>query len=248
MIETELGSDGAFRIYINRPEKGNALSIGLLRDLTSAVSQARENSAKAIVLSSAGEKFFCTGADLSELRVGSRHRQHQAVRKLLKEMDSTPVPIITLVQGMTLGAGVALIALSDIVIASESTTIGFPEMAFGMYPIVVHEALSGKVHPSILFQWLTCGRTLDVKTAMDFGLISEMHPDEDFSDQTDERLGFYLKRLHALTIGLTLRQQTRDARLDTRLAAAETIIDQNLQESNTMQLLEEWIARMKNKC
>ncbi|HWP38490.1 MAG TPA: enoyl-CoA hydratase/isomerase family protein [Gemmatimonadales bacterium] len=116
----------------------NALSGSLQEALANALTEAGSSrSCKTIVLRSAGTRFFCAGADISEFRqlrnspeMDDRH--HERADQLHAALLDCPVPTVCSIQGLALGAGFLLAALSDICIASTRAEFALPELSSGM--------------------------------------------------------------------------------------------------------------------
>ena len=134
-------SDGVATVALNRPEQRNALSAELLEELVDAILQVRDDDqVRALVLTGAGDKVFCAGADLGgfaadalveALRLGPLPRLLQADARLGK-------PSLCAANGHVLAGGLGHAALScDLVIAREGATFGTPEISIGAFPYMI---------------------------------------------------------------------------------------------------------------
>jgi enoyl-CoA hydratase/carnithine racemase len=126
-------------LTLNRPDAGNSMSQDLAAALHAAVAAVRKDrDAKAVVLTGAGERFFCTGGDLKEYRHLTTRSQLMAVfgrmRKLLDELENLPVPVIAAVNGLALGGGAELLLACDIRVAIATAQIGFTQVRLGLLP------------------------------------------------------------------------------------------------------------------
>ena len=235
------------RLVIDRPEKANALSMAMLHDLAEGIRSAPQAGAAAVVLSGAGSKSFCAGAELSDLAPATRHAQYELLKQVVAAFAESTIPIITLVHGRTLGAGCAFAALSDIVTARDDAILGFPEMRFGMYPALVHAILVEKLPAQLVYQIGLSGRDLDAPAALALGLITEAVSAADFADSAAARVAYYIDRLPAVVIGRDLCRASRGDGLLQRVAAAEAILDSNLEEPTTRKLFDEWMQLMSRR-
>src|SRR5262245_23615945 len=133
---------GVARITLNRPDVRNALSRTMVRELeTALVAAESDTAARVIVLSGAGDKAFCAGADLKG--VGDRgttletRESFGGLARILESMARMRTPVIAQVHGYALAGGCGLAVGCDVVIASEDATFGLPEITLGLLPLIV---------------------------------------------------------------------------------------------------------------
>jgi len=165
------------RIFLNRPEKANALSSGALEELAVSLGTlVPDESLKVVVLGGRG-KTFCGGADVGELKrlnaetagafVEKIHRVCQAIRDL-------PVPVVAKLHGAVIGAGLEIAAACDLRVAAEGTKFAMPEVKLGI-PSVVEAALLPRLMGSGRAAWLVLtGEAIDSRKALEWGLIEEI--------------------------------------------------------------------------
>ena len=165
------------RIFLNRPEKANALNSAALRELASGLeSLAPDESLRVVVLAGRG-KTFCGGADTQELKslnaatagafVEKIHNVCQAIRDL-------PVPVVARLHGAVIGAGLEIAAACDLRVAAEGTKFAMPEVRLGI-PSVVEAALLPRLMGSGRAAWLVLtGEAIDARRALEWGLIEEI--------------------------------------------------------------------------
>ena len=168
------------RIFLNRPEKANALNSAALRELASGLeSLAPDESLRVVVLAGRG-KTFCGGADTQELKslnaatagafVEKIHNVCQAIRDL-------PVPVVARLHGAVIGAGLEIAAACDLRVAAEGTKFAMPEVRLGI-PSVVEAALLPRLMGSGRAAWLVLtGEAIDARRALEWGLIEEIETD-----------------------------------------------------------------------
>src|SRR3954470_16882161 len=175
---------GVARIFLNRPEKSNALTADVLNQLLSNV-RAIENQPqiRAVIIGGNG-KAFCGGADVRELSALSQanagafveriHNVCQAIREL-------PVPVLARLHGAVIGAGLEIAAACDLRIAAKGTKFAMPEVKLGI-PSVVEAALLPRLMGSGRAAWLVLtGEAIDAQRACEWGLIEEVSSDLDGS-------------------------------------------------------------------
>jgi enoyl-CoA hydratase/carnithine racemase len=179
MVELRL-KDGIAGIFLNRPEKSNALNSRLLEELLSVLKKIEGSPGLRVVVLGGNGKNFCGGADIAEMAslkpstakkfITRIHRCCDAVRKL-------PVPVVARLHGAVIGAGLELAASCDLRIAAEGTRFAMPEVRFGI-PSVVEAALLPRLVGAGRAAWLVLtGEAIDAKTALDWGLVEELAVD-----------------------------------------------------------------------
>jgi len=191
----ELEKDGGIaRIFLNRPEKVNALDSSLLDALAAQLERlAADEGLRVVVLGGRG-KVFCAGADVGELAcldaanapafVGRVHRVCAALRAL-------PVPVIARLHGVVIGAGLEIAAACDLRIAAKGTRLAMPEVKLGI-PSVVEAALLPRLIGSGRAAWLVLtGEAIDAERAYAWGLVEEV------TDELDQTVGRVVQSLLA---------------------------------------------------
>ncbi|HEX2168315.1 MAG TPA: enoyl-CoA hydratase-related protein, partial [Longimicrobiales bacterium] len=137
-IRLDREADGLAIITVNRPDKLNALNADTVRQLDTALREARaDDGVRVIILTGAGEKAFVAGADIAELsRMGPIEgvrisREGQATFRM---MESMPKPVIGAINGFALGGGLELALACHIRVASARAKFGLPEVKLGIIP------------------------------------------------------------------------------------------------------------------
>jgi enoyl-CoA hydratase/carnithine racemase len=178
-----VAADGpAARITLNRPEKRNALSLELLRELTAAL---REASARAgtrvIVLEGAGA-VFSAGHDLSEMigRDDAFYRElFGACTVMMETIHDLPQPVIAKVHGVATAAGCQLVAACDLAVTAEGTRFATPGVKIGLFCSTPMVPVSRAVGRKRAMQMLLTGEPIDAATALDWGLVNRVVPAEE---------------------------------------------------------------------
>lgn len=138
-IEIEYLSDihGAI-IYLNRPERYNAISTQLAQELIGAFNQLEDNpDVWAVGITGRGEKAFCSGADLKERKtmdLNAMKAQRSLFVKMFQSTTFFPKPLVAFVNGLALGGGFELALCCDYIIASENAVFGLTEVSLGIIP------------------------------------------------------------------------------------------------------------------
>src|SRR5580700_6591768 len=183
-------TDGQIGIVtLNRPERRNALSLGLMTELISALDElAAEKSIRAIILAASG-KVFSSGHDLSELvgrTVNDYRRLFDVCTDLMAKIQSIPQPVIAQVQGVATAAGCQLVATCDLAIASDQAAFATPGVKIGLFCTTPMVALSRAVGRKRAMEMLLTGKLVDAATAADWGLVNRVVPAAELESATRE--------------------------------------------------------------
>ncbi len=190
MAEVETSRDGAvLTITLNRPDVLNAFTAEMHRQLVGAFKEARRPDVRAVVVTGAG-RGFCVGQDLNEFGeaardIAGRLRSHYhptviAVRELEK-------PVLAAVNGPAAGAGLSFACACDLRLAAESATFVPAFINIGLVPDMGGTFFVRRLLGTArAFEWMTSGRRLSAAEALDWGLVSEVVPDERLADRAAE--------------------------------------------------------------
>jgi enoyl-CoA hydratase len=124
-------------ITLNRPEALNALSFSVVEEIDAAITKATASDARALLITGAGDKAFCAGADINELRSLSPVEFRQQLRRgqsLLARLSELPIPSFAVVNGLALGGGMELALACTFRVASPRARMGLPEIKLGAVP------------------------------------------------------------------------------------------------------------------
>jgi enoyl-CoA hydratase/carnithine racemase len=191
MTELRTERDGSvLRLVIDREDKRNSLSRVVLQGLLDGVHTATaDDDVTVVVVSSAGEKVFSAGADLSVMAADATGLEQHEGRGLLKDFAvaarSCPKPVVARVQGLCLAGGIGLAAACDVVLARESAAFGMPEVDRGLWPFMVSALLTRQVSPKHAMDYMLTGERFDARTAYAIGLVSRVFPAETFDADVD---------------------------------------------------------------
>src|SRR2546426_2707824 len=166
-------------ITLNRPEQMNALSTGLMEELTAELErQAGRPEVRAIVLKGAG-RAFSAGHDLKEMldRTLDEERDIFAVcNQLMSAVQSVPVPVIAAPHGIATAAGCQLVAACDLAIASDDCRFATSGVKYGLFCSTPGVAVARNVGRKNALEMLLTGRFVDASTAERWGLINRAVP------------------------------------------------------------------------
>jgi methylglutaconyl-CoA hydratase len=170
-------------ITLNRPERRNALTIELMKELSSAIETAAHDPAQRIVLLRGAGKAFCTGLDLQEVtESGKAHESAEMVARMLLTIADTRLVTIAAVHGAAIAGGAGIMSACDFVVAAEQTKIGYPEVRRGLVAGIVMTFLRRQVRERELRELLLMSELIDAKRAYEVGLVNRVVP----ADQLDQ--------------------------------------------------------------
>lgn len=197
------------RITLNRPEKRNALSIALCRDLLAAFRQAESDQSVSVVLLDAAGPSFSAGMDLSEILDPNFIRDADVHEELLTIGARYSKPIIAAVQGAVFGGAVALAANAHIVVAAENAKFCSTEIHIGLWPFVAFRAIASAIGERRATELALTGRVATAAEAYEWGLAHQVVP-ADRLLETATRLAVQMEAFdaEALSQGLLFLQQT----------------------------------------
>ncbi|MCM3138278.1 enoyl-CoA hydratase [Bacillus safensis] len=123
---------------LNRPEQANSLSSTMLEEINQLIQEIKhDESIRCLLITGAGSKVFCAGADLKERRLMTEAEARGAVRSIQQtfmEIESIPVPVIAVMNGHALGGGLELALACDLRIAQAGARLGLPETGLAIIP------------------------------------------------------------------------------------------------------------------
>jgi methylglutaconyl-CoA hydratase len=174
--------------------QSNSLPSRILEALAQTIhSEGLNSNTKVILLKSAGERVFCSGASFAELSSITTEAQGKAFfagfAKVIIAMRNAPKFIIARVQGKCVGGGVGLIAAADYAIAAEGADVRLSELSFGIGPFVVGPVVEKKIGMAS-YTHLTIDSNVwrSADWAKRKGLYAELHPDINAVDDSIQRL------------------------------------------------------------
>lgn len=124
-------------LILNRPEALNALSFQILEDIGTALDKVSQMDVRALLITGAGDKAFCAGADIKDLRnrtLTDQKRGAELGQAVFAKLDTLPVASIALVNGYAFGGGAELALASTFRLASSNAIFGLPEIKLGLIP------------------------------------------------------------------------------------------------------------------
>lgn len=180
MVLVERLAGGVAKLVLNNPPL-NLVTLELTRQLTEALDELeRDSSVRAVVITGAGERAFCTGSDIKEFMAV---RDRVVEKKLAKEneafdrLEFLSKPTIAAIEGMAYGGGCEICLACDIRIMAENAKIGLPEVRLGVVPGSGGLfRLPKLVGPARAMELMYLGKLIDAFEAERIGLVNEVVP------------------------------------------------------------------------
>ncbi len=184
-------ADGVATVTLNDPEKRNMLSGQMLAELVAAMKRAKaDEAARAVVLTGAGEKAFCAGADLggfaSEASLTEKHFGSDLFLEYFRLMPRLGKPSLAAVNGHVLAGGLGLALSCDLVIARQGASFGTPEINVGAFPYMIMALIYRNVPRKKVNEMMLLGERLSASEAVEFGLANKAVPPEEFEGAVAE--------------------------------------------------------------
>jgi enoyl-CoA hydratase len=177
-------------VCLDRQDRLNALSFDILRDLGRVFDEVAESDARALLIVGAGDRAFCAGADIPELRhrdLMSQRRGAELGQRVFSRLDRLEIPSVAVVHGFALGGGFELALACTFRVATRKARFGLPEIKLGLVPgYGGTQRLPRVVGEARALEIIMTGRTIRADEALSIGLVNRLGE----GDPVDLGLGF----------------------------------------------------------
>ena len=220
MAEVLYEKRGAVRwIVINREERRNAMNDAVVHGVMDGLTEASADpDARAVVLTGAGDRAFCAGADLS---AGSGSFQYDYSKvglpfvKLMKQARDLTLPLIARVNGHAMAGGMGMIGMCDMAIAADNARFGMPEVKIGIFPMQIMAVLQRLIPGRKLYEMALTGEPITAAEALEIGLLNYAVPPAELDAKVEWLLNRMLdKSPTAIRRGKYAMRQTEHMRPD----------------------------------
>jgi len=220
-------------LTLNRPDAHNALDRALTDRLAAEFEDVgREGRVRAVVLTGAGNRTFCAGADLKQGLGGGERSPFSGAAgenplvRLYRAMRTCHKPIVGRVNGSAFGGGLGLVAACDLVYAADHARFGTPEVRVGVFPLMITTFLIRQLPRRRYWEMAFLGEPLGAAEAERYHLVNRAVPEAEL----DARIADVLERLRAaspsaLRVGKAALDVMQDMTVDQTLAYAEVLIE-----------------------
>ncbi len=235
-------------LTLNRPERFNALSEGLLAALQDAFDRlAADERLRCVVLGAAG-RAFSAGHDLREMRARPDEAYYRDLfarcGRVMQAIRALPVPVIAAVQGIATAAGCQLVATCDLAVAAGSARFAVSGIDVGLFCSTPSVALTRAVPPKAAFDMLMTGRFIDAAEAQRIGLVNRVVPDADLdAAAADYAATIAAKSPAAVRLGKRLVDEQRAMTLADAYRHAGDAMAGNMMERDAMDGIDAFLDR-----
>jgi len=165
-------------LVLNRPEALNALSFDIIRRIGAAFDEVAQSKARALIVTGAGPKAFCAGADIKELRnrdLMAQRRGAELGQAVFAKLDNLPMPSIAVINGFAFGGGLELALACTFRLATRNAKMGLPEIKLGLIPgYGGTQRLPRVIGEARALEMIMTGRTVPAEEAERIGLVNRL--------------------------------------------------------------------------
>ena len=210
--------EGVAEFIINREKQRNSLNIEVIRLFLENLDRAEgDSSVKAVLITGAGDRAFCSGAELGDAMSDKGREAFKGYADLLKRLASFPKPTVARVKGFCLAGGMGFMLACDIVIASDDSRFGTPEVNVGLWPMMIGAFIFRNVLRKSAMEMVLLGERLDAARALDMGLVTRVVP----GTELDSEVRAVMKKLVSKSpIGMKIGKEAFHAMSDMPLEEA----------------------------
>lgn len=223
--------DAALWITLNREARRNALNADVVGRIERAIADAcSDSSVRAIVLTGAGDKAFCAGADLTKGTQGFAFavdyaRPRHYVVNLFKQLEECTLPVLARVNGHAMAGGFGLLCACDMAVAADDIRIGTTEPKIGLTPMMILPHMMRILPARKLQEMCITGEPFGAREALDWGVVNYVVP----RAELDAKFNWLLSRVvdkspTALRLGKQAFHAMRDMGLRESLEYAQVMV------------------------
>ena len=181
--------NGIGTVTINREAQRNAITPEAIRRFHAYLDEAEQDpGVKALLVTGAGDKAFCTGAQLSGATTTEGRDLFADYADLLDKLIRFPKPTVARVKGFCLAGGMGFMLACDIVIASDDARFGTPEVNVGLWPMMIGALIFRNVLQKKAMEMILLGERMIAQEALDMGLITRVVPAADLDGEVKKVL------------------------------------------------------------
>ncbi len=181
-------------IKLNRPERFNALGSRIVGELGRALAEVEESGeVRAVVLTGAGDRAFCSGVDLKERRemdADERWTHNRALNAFAEQLARLQTHTVAALNGLAFGGGLEITLACDFRIAAEGAEFSLPEVGIGIVPGAGGtQRLPRLVGPTKAKELILTGRRINAEAALEMGLVSKVVPPDSLMEEARSLAG-----------------------------------------------------------
>jgi enoyl-CoA hydratase/carnithine racemase len=232
-------------LTINREDRRNAISIETIKLFLQHLDEAETDPGLRVVLiTGAGEKAFCAGADLGGDPDGKIQAGFESYAQLLKRLSGYPKPVVARVNGACMAGGMGFMLACDIVIARDDAQFGTPEVNVGLWPMMIGALIYRNTLRKKATEMVLLGERLNANQAQEMGLITRAVP----ADRLDDEVNRVCRSLAQKSpIGMQIGKQAFYAMADMPFEKAVDFLSGKIAEVASTQDAQEGIMAFLEK-
>jgi methylglutaconyl-CoA hydratase len=217
----------ALWLTLNRPERHNALNAAMTAALIAALGDAsRDLGVRAVVLTGAGDRTFCSGADLKEqTNMFASSDGANPIANVLRAIQACEKVVVARINGSALAGGLGVVAACDLAYAADHAKFGLPEVRVGVFPMMIATRLIQQVPERRFREMAYLGEAIGAAEALSYGLVNRVVPAAELDAEIQSVLGkLLLGAPGAIAAGKQALARMLDLKQAERLAYAERMI------------------------
>jgi enoyl-CoA hydratase/carnithine racemase len=219
---------GVGYITINREPQRNAITPEALDLFHEYLDEAeKDEKVRAILVTGAGEKAFCTGAQLSGAVTSGGKDIFASYAGLLNRIVSFPKPTVARVKGFCLAGGMGFMLACDIVLAGDDSKFGTPEVNVGLWPMMIGALIFRNVLQKKAMEMILLGERITAQEALSMGLITRVVPSADLNEEVEKVLAILTSKS---PIGMRKGKQAFYAMANLPLQEALVFLSEKIRE------------------
>jgi methylglutaconyl-CoA hydratase len=197
-IRVETDARGVARLTLARAEKHNALSAGMIAEITEAARRLGADPAVRVVVLAAEGASFCAGGDLAWMRAQmaadaeTRARGARTLARMLRALNELPKPLIGRVQGNAFGGGVGMVSVCDVAVGVETVKMALTETRLGLIPATIGPYVVARMGEAMARRVFFSARLFGAEEAVRLGLLVKAVPEGDLDAAVEAEVAPYL--------------------------------------------------------
>jgi enoyl-CoA hydratase/carnithine racemase len=190
-IESERDDRGVLTLWLDNPGRLNALSNAMVLGLCEAFGSLAHDTDNRVVILRGRGGVFCAGRDLKDLLAlqsaapGEIAAMYDRMEEMNRAIYTCPLPVMAVVEGHALGIATMLVSWTDIAIAADTASLGYPEVRHGIVPYGAVPTMMQTMPHRAVMELLLCGRKIDAAEAVRLGIVSRAVAAADLEQQVE---------------------------------------------------------------
>jgi methylglutaconyl-CoA hydratase len=197
-VRVERDGRGVATLWLARAEKHNALSAGMIGEITEAAGALGADPEVRVVVLAAEGASFCAGGDLGWMRAqmaadaGTRAAEARKLALMLRALNELPKPLVARVQGNAFGGGVGMVSVCDVAVGVESLKMGLTETRLGLIPATIGPYVVARMGEAMARRVFFSARLFGAEEAVRLGLLARAVPEADLDAAVEAEVAPYL--------------------------------------------------------